>query len=109
MIKTIIKRDGSKEHFLAEKINGWGEWAAENLGKYVNWSDVVLDTVARLPENTSAVDLQETLIQTCLDKKSNNSIPLQYVLNILFLISVAEIPPSNSGSKSTFQVGNIFR
>lgn len=70
MIKTIIKRDGTKEHFSAEKINGWGEWAAENLGKYVNWSDVVLDTVARLPENTSAVDLQETLIQTCLTKKT---------------------------------------
>lgn len=70
MIKTIIKRDGTKEHFSAEKINGWGEWSAENLGKYVNWSDVVLDTVARLPENASAVDLQETLIQTCLTKKT---------------------------------------
>lgn len=70
MINTIIKRDGTKEQFSAEKINGWGEWAAENLGKYVNWSDVVLDTVARLPINTSAVDLHETLIQTCLDKKS---------------------------------------
>ena len=45
MIKEIIKRDGTTEVFDAEKANGWGIWAAEHLGKHVNWADVVLNAV----------------------------------------------------------------
>ena len=70
MIKTIIKRNKQKEPFSAEKLNGWGIWAAGNLGKYVNWSEVILETVAKLPQEISAVDLQNSLIDTCLYKKS---------------------------------------
>ena len=55
-IKTIIKRNKQKEPFSAEKLNGWGIWAAGNLGKYVNWSEVILETVAKLPqENCSYI------------------------------------------------------
>lgn len=70
MIKTIIKRDGRKEEFNAEKLNGWGAWAAEVLGKQVNWGDVVLTTVSTLPETCSATQLQETLIDTCLSNRT---------------------------------------
>lgn len=70
MIKTIIKRNGSREAFSAEKLNGWSEWAAEKLGRSVNWSEVVLHTVSSLPESCTSKDLQEQLIQYCLGKNT---------------------------------------
>ena len=66
MIKTIIKRNGNKEEFSAEKLNGWSEWAASNLGRSVNWPEVVLHAVRTLPQTCSSKDLQECLIQYCL-------------------------------------------
>lgn len=70
MIKTIIKRNGSREAFSAEKLNGWSEWAAEKLGRNVNWSEVVLHTVSSLPETCTSKQLQESLIQYCLGKNT---------------------------------------
>jgi len=70
VIKIIVKRDGTLEDFTPAKINNWGEWAAEDLGEFIDWSSVVLDTVAVLPEKCSAVDLQKTLIKTCLNYDS---------------------------------------
>lgn len=70
MIKTIIKRDGSKEEFSPAKINGWGEWASKALGAYVDWPSVVMDTVSRCPEECTSRELQEKLIQTCVDNDS---------------------------------------
>lgn len=67
MIKTIIKRDGTKEPYSAHKANGWGEWASETLGDLVDWSDVILQTVAKLPEEVKSETLHRELIQTCLD------------------------------------------
>ena len=67
MIKTIIKRDGSKQDFSAEKVNKWGEWASKTLGNYVDWPSVVLSTVSVLPEECTSVKLQEQLVKTCLD------------------------------------------
>ncbi len=68
MIKIILKRDGRKEEFSPNKLNGWGEWAAKTLGSTVDWSSVVLETVSTLPEECSSELLQERLIKTCLDK-----------------------------------------
>ena len=70
MIKTIIKRDGSEEQFSPEKLNGWGIWAAETLGQRVNWPEVVLNTVAVLPEKVTSTELQNALIQECINHKS---------------------------------------
>ncbi len=70
MIKTIIKRDGSREAFSAEKLNGWSEWAANKLGRTVNWSEVVLHAVSTLPETVTSRVLQESLIQYCLGKNT---------------------------------------
>lgn len=67
MIKQIIKRDGSVEDFSAEKINKWGEWAAQTLGKRVDWPSVVLSAVGMLPETCTSKQLQERLIKTCLE------------------------------------------
>lgn len=70
MIKEIIKRDGTIETFDAEKINGWGIWAAEHLGKHVNWADVVLNAVSTLPVKCSSILLQDALIDVCLNKRT---------------------------------------
>ena len=67
MIKKIIKRNGSIEDLSPSKINMWGEWASANLGDKVDWSSVVLETVASLPEVVDSQTLQERLIKTCLD------------------------------------------
>ena len=70
MIKTIIKRDGTKEAFSAQKLNGWSEWASMKLGRAVNWSEVVLHAVSTLPETCTSQELQECLIQYCLGKNT---------------------------------------
>lgn len=70
MIKTIIKRDGTKEDFSAAKLNKWAEWAGSNLGEYVDWSGVVLQTVSTLGVACTSKQLQERLIRVCLDNDS---------------------------------------
>lgn len=70
MIKTIIKRDGSSELFSASKVNGWGVWAAKTLGAHVDWSSIVIDAVNQCPEICTSRQLQETLIKTCLSRKT---------------------------------------
>lgn len=70
MIKTIIKRDKTEQDFDPVKLNGWGEWAAKSLGNHVDWIGVVLDAVAVCPQKCTSRELQERLIQTCLDHNS---------------------------------------
>lgn len=66
MIKQIIKRDGSEEPFKATKLNGWGMYAAENLGNYVDWSSIVMATVSSMPETVTSQELQLGLIRNCI-------------------------------------------
>lgn len=68
MINEIIKRDGTQQPFSAEKVNGWGEWASESLGKQVDWPSVVMAAVSTLPEVCTSADLQNALIKECLDR-----------------------------------------
>ena len=70
MIKTIIKRDGSREPFKSDKLNGWGEWAATKLGRDVVWSEAVLHVVSTMPEECSSDALQNALIDFCLSKNT---------------------------------------
>jgi ribonucleoside-diphosphate reductase alpha chain len=63
MIKTLIKRDGTREPLMAEKVNGWGEWAAANLGDSVDWTAGVMKTVSTLPEECTTQELQHSLIR----------------------------------------------
>lgn len=66
MIKTIIKLDGTSEPFSAAKVNGWGEWFSKNLHN-IDWSSVVMDTVATMPEVVHSQDFQQALIDRLLD------------------------------------------
>ncbi len=70
MIKNIIKRDGRTEPYIPSKLNGWGRWAAEAIGGKVDWSDVVIKSVSAMPETVSTTELQEKLIQNCLDQET---------------------------------------
>src|SRR5699024_10438897 len=66
----IIKRDGRIEKFNADKLNKWAEWATEELHDRVDWSSVVLGTMARLSNEITSTDLQKELIKSCLDNNS---------------------------------------
>lgn len=68
MIKQIIKRDGRTEPYIPSKLNGWGRWAAATLGNKVDWSSIVIQAVSTMPDTVSTAELQEKLIQNCLDK-----------------------------------------
>lgn len=68
MIKAIIKRDGTKQPFDADKINGWGQWAAKTLGNSIDWGGIVLSAVQTCDEETTSEALQQALIRACLDR-----------------------------------------
>lgn len=70
MIKYIIKRNGVQEDFAPSKPNGWGTWAAKTLGAHVDWGGVVLEAVNQCPEVCTSLQLQETLIKVCLNRKT---------------------------------------
>lgn len=66
MVKNVIKRDGSIERFDAEKLNRWGEWAADNN---VGWPDVLLEAIRSFPDSVSSEDIQNTLISVCINRR----------------------------------------
>ncbi len=68
MLKTIIKRDGRREPYQPKKLNGWGQWAAAVLGARVDWSSIVIGAVSAMPDTATSAQLQEQLIQNCLDR-----------------------------------------
>ena len=70
MIKYIIKRNGKKEDFSPSKVNGWGAWAVKTLGHHIDWGSVVIEAVNLCPEECTSLQLQETLINVCLSKKT---------------------------------------
>jgi ribonucleoside-diphosphate reductase alpha chain len=70
MITHIEKRNGTQEDFSPAKVNGWGSWASKTLGSHVDWASVVLETVNQCPAVCTSLQLQETLINVCLNKKT---------------------------------------
>mgnify|MGYP003632400541 FL=1 len=67
MITVVIKRDGTSVPFDVNKLNKWGEWAANNQ---VSWSDVVFKAMRKLTEGCSTEDIIKALIDACLDNNS---------------------------------------
>lgn len=70
MLKEIIKRDGTTEPFVPAKINRWSIWASEQLGDRVDWSGVVMETMAYFKDQATSQDLQRQLIKCCVQRKS---------------------------------------
>lgn len=67
MISKIIKNNGDIVPFNPMKVNGWGEWAAANLGDTVDWTAGVMSAVASLPDVAHSQDLQHALIRYFLN------------------------------------------
>lgn len=70
MLKTLIKRDGRIQDFMAEKLNGWSQWASEKLENRVDWSQAALNAVAGLPEKATTRELMISLINELLAMES---------------------------------------
>ena len=66
MLKTIIKRNGSREDFQPSKLNKWSQWASEGLRDRVDWSGIVLETVKAFGEVAHSQELQAQLILNCM-------------------------------------------
>ena len=69
MLKTIIKRNGSREDFQPSKLNKWSQWASEGLRDRVDWSGIVLETVKAFGEVAHSQELQAQLILNCITRK----------------------------------------
>lgn len=63
---TIIKRNGNKTKFDAEKINRVVEWATENI-KDVNKSDVIMRAKLSLTDNITSSSIHDALIAAAED------------------------------------------
>ncbi len=66
MIKTVVKRDGTKEAFDPERLLKWAEWAGE-LG--ADWSSVLREAFRKCQDGCSTQELHKAMITACLDKK----------------------------------------
>lgn len=64
--RTVIKKDGSTEKWIPEKIERWAQYAARHK---VDWKEIYDATILRLPLSCSTEDIHQTMIQVCLDKE----------------------------------------
>lgn len=62
----VTKRDGSVVPFDPEKLTRWAKWAG-NIG--VDWFGVVAKTYQKLPEQCTTQELQNAMIQACMDSE----------------------------------------
>lgn len=67
MISTIIKRDGRAVEFDVNKLNQWGQWAADIK---VDWSSIVLGATRKCFDNCTTEDLEDALISECVDRET---------------------------------------
>jgi ribonucleotide reductase alpha subunit/glutaredoxin len=67
--RVVLKRDGRKEPWSADKLNSMAEWAVANA-EGVNWSSIAMAAVRKLPDGIiSSSTIQDALIQACIDKE----------------------------------------
>lgn len=69
MISTVIKRDGTVEDFDVDKLNHWAIWASENCG--ISWTDIVFGAVRACHDNVTTQQLQDELIKTCINFRTD--------------------------------------
>lgn len=63
-IKTVVKANGEKVAFDAEKFNKKLRWAAE---RKVNWSDISFKALRKLVDGCSTRDIDKAIIDTCVE------------------------------------------
>lgn len=72
-INYVVKSDGSKVLFDAEKLNKKARWAAQ---RKVNWSSVALGALKRLQDGCSTKSIDKALIDTCVEQFDEKSFML---------------------------------
>lgn len=72
MIKTVVKRNGSVEKYMPEKMHHWAYWADAKLNK--NWDDILEGATSGMPESVSSSDLHSNLIDYCVSQRDEQSV-----------------------------------
>ena len=67
-ITHVIKRDGQIQEFKKEKLDHWAQWASNELG--IDWEDVSKSAFLRCENYCKTSDLQNAMIDACIDKES---------------------------------------
>lgn len=70
MIREMIKFDGTREPFIAEKPARWTQWGAKKLGKRVDWPSILVEAVNECPPVLSTLEFQEKLVDVTLRGES---------------------------------------
>lgn len=64
-VTEVIKSDGSVVKFNPDKLNNKARWGAQ---RKVNWSNVVLKALKRLHNRCTTKDINQALINTCVEE-----------------------------------------
>lgn len=67
-ITHVIKRDGQIQEFKKEKLDHWAQWASNELR--IDWEDVSKSAFLRCENYCKTSDLQNAMIDACIDKES---------------------------------------
>lgn len=71
MIEKVIKRDGRIEDFCPDKMNRWAKWSIKEINNgLVDWSEIVIEVMKQIDKIVTSRDLQEKLINVCLEKET---------------------------------------
>ena len=71
MVKHVIKRNGKIEDFCPDKMNRWAKWSIKEINNgLVDWSEIVIEVMKQLDNIVTSRDLQEKLINVCLEKET---------------------------------------
>lgn len=68
-MKTVIKRNGTRESFDPTKINKWGEWGKARL-EGVDWSSIVLQAIRKCYDGCTTKELHQAMIDACCEKET---------------------------------------
>lgn len=72
-IATVKKRNGELEVFSPDKLNKWGEWAAD-IG--VDWSSIVLEACRKCYDGCTTKDLHNAMIAACVDMETTQHLKM---------------------------------
>ena len=71
MIEKVIKRNGKIEDFSPDKMNRWAKWSIKEINNgLVDWSEIVIEVMKQLDTVVTSRELQEKLINVCLEKET---------------------------------------
>lgn len=66
-LSVVKKRNGELETFSPDKLNKWGEWAADIN---VDWSSIVLEACRKCFDGCTTEDLHNAMIAACVDMET---------------------------------------